>query len=268
MKKLIKLNSIIALIAVVFLASCTKNEVTKVTISNSNLALYVGQTDSLYAEADYTGDIVPSVTWSSSNPVVVSINGGEIEALKAGTATITATAGDKAATCIITVTDQINTTFTSGGLAYWGDYYEGGISNNYQVYLMNNSNDTLVLEFNTSLSAVDNIPSGNYTMVDTQDYTTFSDYIPNTLVAYNFDYGYGSMFFNKNFATGFVEGGAVVTNTNKNYKIEYSIIDYMGNTLTGTYTGALEFYDGTQSATVSAAKISKKSLSKRMILKR
>lgn len=268
MKKLIKLNSIIAIIAVVFLASCTKNEVTKVTISDSSMALYVGQIDSLSADADYTGDIVPSVTWSSSNPAVVSIKGGEIEALKTGTATITATAGDKTATCVITVSDEINATFVAGGLAYWGDYYEGGISNNYQVYLVSNSSDTLVLEFNTSLSAVNNIPSGSYTMVDTQDYTTFSDYVPNTLVAYNFDYGYGSMFFNKKFATGFVEGGAIVTNTNNSYKIEYSIIDYMGNSLTGTYNGTLNFHDGTQAETISAAKISKKNLSKRMMLKK
>lgn len=267
MKKIIKLNSMIAMIAVVFLASCTKNEVTKVSISDSSLSFLVGQMDSLIAETEYSGDIVPTVTWSSNNPSVVSVKNGEIEALKTGTATITATAGDKSATCTVTVTDQINTTFTTGLLAYWGDYYEGGISNNYQLFLAN-AKDTLALEFNTDLTAVDNLPDGAYTMVDTEDYTAFSDYVPFTLVAYNFDYNYGSMFYNNSFATGFVEGTATITKTAGNYKIEYALIDYMGNTLNGTYNGSIGFYDGTQQDAAPAAKISKKNHLKRIILKK
>lgn len=262
MKKLIKLNSIIAIIAVVFLASCSKNEVTKVTISDSSLALYVGQTDSLSADADYTGDIVPSVTWSSSNPDVVSINGGEVEALKAGTATITATAGDKSATCKITVDNKIKATFNSGALVYYGDDYATSLSNNYQLYLMN-SNDTLLLEFNTELSVVDNLPTGTYSMVDFDG--TFS---PNTLVAADLQSGYGSWFYNNTMFTPIVSGSANIINISNTYTIQYELADYYGNSLTGTYNGALQFYDGTQSATVSAAKISKKKLSKRIMLKK
>lgn len=262
MKKLIKLNSIIAIIAVVFLASCTKNEVTKVTISDSSLTLYVGQIDSLFADADYTGDIVPSVTWSSSNPAVVSIKGGEIEALKTGTATITATAGDKTATCKVTVDNKIKATFNSGALIYYGDDYATNLSNNYQLYLMN-GNDTLVLEFNTELTVTDNLPTGTYLMVDFDG--IFS---PNTLVAADLQSGYGSWFYNKAMLAPILGGSASVINISNAYTIQYELADYYGNLLTGTYNGTLDFYNATQPATISAAKISKKNLSKRMMLKK
>ncbi len=47
-----------------------------------------------------------SVTWSSSNTSVATVSGGIVSGKSPGTATITAKAGDKSATCKVTVTDS------------------------------------------------------------------------------------------------------------------------------------------------------------------
>lgn len=51
-------------------------------------------------------DSTDEVTWSSSNEAVATVVNGKITGLKAGTATITATAGTKSDTCVVTVTDN------------------------------------------------------------------------------------------------------------------------------------------------------------------
>ena len=48
-----------------------------------------------------------TVTWTSSDPAVATVDGGKVTAVKAGTATITAKAGDKTATCAVTVKEHI-----------------------------------------------------------------------------------------------------------------------------------------------------------------
>ena len=53
--------------------------------------------------------VVPSdatVTWSSSDPSVASVDGGVVTALKAGTTTITAKAGENEATCSVEVKEE------------------------------------------------------------------------------------------------------------------------------------------------------------------
>ena len=44
-----------------------------------------------------------TVSWSSSNPSVATVEGGLVTALAEGMATITATAGDQSATCMVNV---------------------------------------------------------------------------------------------------------------------------------------------------------------------
>ena len=44
-----------------------------------------------------------TVTWSSSDPEIATVDGGVVTAVKGGAATITASAGDKTATCAVTV---------------------------------------------------------------------------------------------------------------------------------------------------------------------
>ena len=84
-------------------------EVNSVTLNKSSLNLEVGDTETLTAivEPDDATDKI--VIWSSDKAEVASVENGTITALAEGTAQITATAGTKSATCIVTVTSKSNT---------------------------------------------------------------------------------------------------------------------------------------------------------------
>ncbi len=82
--------------------------VTGVTMSKTALDLKTGETSQLAATVQPADATNPKVTWSSSNPDVVSVDQtGKVTAVGPGTATITATTDDgkKTATCEITVTE-------------------------------------------------------------------------------------------------------------------------------------------------------------------
>lgn len=81
-----------------------------------------------------TATVLPAITtetvsWTSSDPAVVSVADGVVTALKCGTATVTATAGSRRATCVVTVScSHVNaekvsanpaTCTATGNNAYW-----------------------------------------------------------------------------------------------------------------------------------------------------
>lgn len=73
----------------------------KITLDKTKLTLGVKEPFTL--KATVTSGNIKSVTWKSSNEKVASVKNGKITAKKKGKATITATAGDKSATCTVTV---------------------------------------------------------------------------------------------------------------------------------------------------------------------
>jgi len=76
-----------------------------VTLSASTLALTLDGTASGTLTATVApADTTDTVTWSSSDPAVAAVSGGTVTAKKVGTATVTATAGGKSASCTVTVT--------------------------------------------------------------------------------------------------------------------------------------------------------------------
>ncbi len=102
--------------------------VTGVSISNSSLSLKTGQTETLTAAVSPGNATDKTVTWSSSDTKVATVSGGKVTAIAAGTATITAKAGSKTATCTVTVSDATvavtgisldssNLSLTTGGSA-------------------------------------------------------------------------------------------------------------------------------------------------------
>lgn len=262
MKNTIKINLLIATMAVFAFSACTENEVSNVSISKNTLTLNIGQIDSLFADTDYSGNIVPSIVWTSDNNAVVTVKDGEIEALKKGTALIKATAGDKSATCTVTVDDKIIPLMTQGELWYYGDGYGIEISNNFVVYLgsaginmtdFSGEGQVMYLEFNTGLNSITNLPSGTYTIVDANP----DLFTPSTMVSgFEYDgYMYGTWFFG-NTTNSVIAGSAVVTqNTGNKYAIQYDFIDQYGNNIKGTFNGTLNYFDGTQNQEIiSAAK--------------
>lgn len=257
----------IALLALVFVFfSCEKNAVTSIALSETELSLTLGAMDSLVADAKYTGNITPLVTWKSSNSTVVSVKEGSIEALKAGTAIITATAGDKSATCTVTVSDQIHPVLSKGELWFYGDAYETKKSNSFTAYIvgsninledMSGDGDLLFIEFNTGLKDSTALPIGTYTMVSDVDKTLFT---PLTIVPGYMDgtYNFGCWYFGKTM-NDIVSGQAIVNRSNTTYNIVYDFKDYYGNTISGTYNGALQYFVATQ----NPVEVKKKSISKR-----
>ena len=84
-------------------------EVTEVTLDKTEISLTEGETAQLTASVKPDDAADKSVTWTSSDPTVAAVSDGKITALSAGKATITATAGGKSATCVVTVTAKAAT---------------------------------------------------------------------------------------------------------------------------------------------------------------
>ena len=107
-----KVFSLFAVLFAVVAVSCGPNDepespsdvaVTSVSLSQAAVTLEPGGTVSLTAIVNPANATNKSVTWSSSNQVVATVDNGTVKALSQGTATITATSGDKKATCEVTV---------------------------------------------------------------------------------------------------------------------------------------------------------------------
>ena len=75
-----------------------------ITLDQTSLSIEEGQTATLVATV--TGS-ESAVEWSSSNPEKATVADGVVTAVSVGSATITATVGDKQATCEVIVTDLI-----------------------------------------------------------------------------------------------------------------------------------------------------------------
>jgi|GEM_PF-2569089 len=89
-------------------ASCKVTVVVKVksiTLSQASATISVGE-DPLILTATVSPDNAAdkTVTWSTNNASVATVSNGKVTAVTAGTATITAKAGDKSAICTVSVT--------------------------------------------------------------------------------------------------------------------------------------------------------------------
>ncbi len=92
-------------------ANVDPNPVTAVNVDKETLSLEVGGTATLTATVTPADATIKSVKWSSSNPSVAEVHpvSGEVTAVAAGTAVITATSSmdnDVSASCTVTVTDD------------------------------------------------------------------------------------------------------------------------------------------------------------------
>lgn len=89
-------------------AECTVTveavKVTEVKLDKTAVSLKAGETAQLTATVLPDNAADKTVTWTSSSEKVATVVNGKITAVAAGTATITATAGGKSATCTVTVT--------------------------------------------------------------------------------------------------------------------------------------------------------------------
>ena len=90
--------------------------VESVTLDKTELTLEIGGEETLTATVAPDDATDKAVTWSSDNTAVATVENGKVTAIAAGTAAITAKAGDKTAACTVTVNAPAPTTIT-------GSYY-------------------------------------------------------------------------------------------------------------------------------------------------
>lgn len=83
-------------------------EVTSVELDKTETGLVEGESITLFATVKPDDATDKTVTWSSSNAAVATVDGnGKVTAIKEGTTTIIAKVGDKQATCIVTVSKKV-----------------------------------------------------------------------------------------------------------------------------------------------------------------
>jgi len=79
--------------------------VTGIKLDQTELALSIGSVGQLKATVEPTDATDKTIIWTSSSPAIATVDAnGNVTGVAAGTATITAQAGDKTATCAVTVT--------------------------------------------------------------------------------------------------------------------------------------------------------------------
>ena len=96
------------------LASCNKAgggnqnvEVSAVKLDQTSITLDVGSSKQLTATVEPDNATDKTVTWSTSDNSIASVSNGLVRGAKKGTAIITATVGDKNATCNVTVNEVV-----------------------------------------------------------------------------------------------------------------------------------------------------------------
>ena len=91
----------------------TKTSVTSIELNKVTLELTAGETYQLTATVSPDNATDKTVTWSSDNTDAATVDAsGLVTAVAMGTATITAKAGDKSATCEVTVAPGLSTPLT------------------------------------------------------------------------------------------------------------------------------------------------------------
>ena len=83
--------------------------VTGITIDKTTATVEEGATVTLTATVTPGNATDKTVTWTTSDETIATVSGGEVTGVKAGEVTITAKAGDKSATCTVTVTAKQGT---------------------------------------------------------------------------------------------------------------------------------------------------------------
>jgi uncharacterized protein YjdB len=81
--------------------------VVSVSLDRNAVTLEPGQSTTLVATVSPSDATDKTVSWTNSDDTVISLSGGSITALKEGSATVTAIAGDKSASCVVTVAKSV-----------------------------------------------------------------------------------------------------------------------------------------------------------------
>ena len=124
--------------------------VTGIELDADEMKLSVGGVGTLKATVEPTDATEKTITWTSDKPSIATVDAnGNVTGVAAGTATITAQAGDKTATCVVTVTaapvgKTINlSTLKEDCEAQNGDVLTGKLAGNYKISIAKGATVTL-----------------------------------------------------------------------------------------------------------------------------
>ena len=134
-----------------------------VSLNKSELSLFTGESETLTATVTPNDATNQNVTWSSDNPEVATVEGGNVTAVGAGTATITVTTedGKKKATCTVNVTDKTYSITADTTALNFGSAYTGYVQPAAQTVTVKNTGNQPVT-LNQPVST-DNFVVGNLT---------------------------------------------------------------------------------------------------------
>ena len=167
--------------------------------------------------------------------------------------------------------ETYNNTFTKGQAGFYGAYYEdyGQPSNvsNWYIELADNNYDfvgyegtgyNVVLEIFANGTSSTNIPAGTYTIEAFENSVYSAGSLMHGFIAEDEEYGEypaGTWLYEGNEGiAGATAGELKVSVSGSTYTLKYTLYDdEYGITFTGTYTGSLTIYDGTQEYSYAAA---------------
>ena len=102
-KNLIIFVTMLALVACDKSAKEAESAVTSVSVNPNSIEMIIGETSQLMVTVKPDDATDKTVTWSTSNASIATVENGKVTAVKEGEVTITANAGGKSATCKVKV---------------------------------------------------------------------------------------------------------------------------------------------------------------------
>ena len=136
--------------------------VTGITLDRTSVELTEGETTTLVATVAPDDATVKMVAWSTSDEAIATVDNGVVTAVAAGTATITAKAGDKSAACVVSVEKKAEE-IVYAEIAN-GDYYLKNVGSGKFVTGANDWGTQASLgEYGLSIT-LERLPNGKYTL--------------------------------------------------------------------------------------------------------
>lgn len=123
--------------------------VESVTLNHTELSMVTGETVTLVASVSPITATDKTVTWTSSDEDVATVDNGTVTAVSGGTATITAKAGEKTATCLVNVTTEVN--YDISQITKAGEYTIRGLvaAKNSKALVVSDGDDSIYVFDNT-----------------------------------------------------------------------------------------------------------------------
>ena len=252
-------RQLLILMLLAFVA-CKRNEVTSITLSETDVVLSIGETLQLVAQVEATKDAAefPPVWQSEDESVVTVAPGGLIAAVAPGDTYVTVTAGGVEARCRVGVKY-----FVQAARRYMREPYSTGKSDLFTLCLatggidladLTGTGEYLTLELFVPVDVRDSLPQGMYGMV--------TDFHPPAAKGPDAEY---DKFLPYTLSPGFVMEGEhwgawhtvqpagttlplnsgtveVSRSSAGQYIIRYDLQSEQGNSLTGVYEGDIETF--------------------------